>query len=105
MGKGMIKVGVKYCGGCNPRYDRAAFLREAQEKYQDIATFEAAKEDVLYDRLLVISGCTSACANYQHLRYLGEPIMVWEEGHMDRLESLREVEKETISKEKHPVKE
>ena len=86
----MLKVGVKYCGGCNPRFERSTFLKEVQQKYQDIATFEPAKENVDYDRLLVISGCTSACANFQHLHYQGEPIMVWDEEHMDRLESLRE---------------
>ena len=26
-----MKVGVKFCGGCNPRYDRGGLLRKIKE--------------------------------------------------------------------------
>jgi 4-hydroxybutyrate CoA-transferase len=90
----MLKIGVKFCGGCNPRFDRAALFREAQERYKDIAVFEPAKEEVTYDRLLVICGCSSACAGFGHLHYREKPIMVWEEGHIALLKSLPAEEKD-----------
>ena len=43
-----MKIGVRFCGGCNPRYDRGAFYNEIIECYPD-HDFEIAKEGVFYD--------------------------------------------------------
>jgi 4-hydroxybutyrate CoA-transferase len=64
-----LLVGVKFCGGCNPGYDR----RAAYERIRDGVSasmakagaevrFEHAREGVLYDALLVICGCANRCA-------------------------------------------
>ena len=31
-----MTVAVKYCGGCNPRYDRGAALEKLKKRYPDI---------------------------------------------------------------------
>lgn len=85
----MVKVGVKFCGGCNPRFDRSSLLAQIKERYKGVALFEPAREEESYDRLLVISGCPRACAGYGHLHYAGEPIHLWEEGQTGRLEVLQ----------------
>jgi 4-hydroxybutyrate CoA-transferase len=59
-----MKVGVKYCGGCNPRYDRGEFAKRLSSEFRGIIEFENVQEDNKYDALLVISGCSSNCANY-----------------------------------------
>lgn len=60
----MFKIGVRYCGGCNPRYDRGRLVEYIKDKVQH-ADFQNAKEGVSYDALLVVSGCTSMCASYE----------------------------------------
>lgn len=30
-----MKVGIKYCGGCNPRYDRAAYVKVLCARHPD----------------------------------------------------------------------
>lgn len=59
-----MKVGVKFCGGCNPRYDRGAFVNKMFHENQDWQR-EHAEEGENYDLLLVIGGCPSCCASYE----------------------------------------
>ena len=63
-----MKIGVRFCGGCNPRYDRGAFYNEIIECYPD-HDFEIAKEGVSYDHLVVIGGCSSCCAEYRQFTF------------------------------------
>ncbi|WP_053956154.1 hypothetical protein [Inediibacterium massiliense] len=67
-----MKVGVKFCGGCNPRYERRKFLEEIANHFKGHILFEMTKEQEIYDVLLVIGGCSNCCANYQNLRYKKE---------------------------------
>lgn len=69
-----MRVGVKYCGGCNPRYDRVALVhRLMEEQPQDY--FEPAVPGEMYDLLLVICGCQAQCADIQGL--LGRTIQYY----------------------------
>ena len=61
-----MKVGIKYCGGCNPRFNRREIVEKLMDEYSDFS-FEPAIENYLYDIILVINGCLSACANYSSL--------------------------------------
>ena len=71
-----MKVGIKYCGGCNPRYDRAASDRTLCARHPDWE-WEYAQEGVLYDLLLVVGGCASCCARYDQYQYK-EICKIWE---------------------------
>lgn len=61
-----ICIGVKYCGGCNPRYDRTAFLEKIKHLCPEISFFSAAASKE-FDAYLIINGCPSACANIKNL--------------------------------------
>jgi 4-hydroxybutyrate CoA-transferase len=61
-----LKIGIKYCGGCNPRYDRVLFVEELQREFKDF-DFETANTEQVYDALIVVGGCKSCCAD--HKRY------------------------------------
>lgn len=61
-----MKIGIKYCGGCNPRYNRGEEVNKIIEKYPEI-DFEPAKEGAYYDCILIVSGCRSACAGHHTL--------------------------------------
>jgi hypothetical protein len=55
-----LKTGVKFCGGCNPRYDRKAFLKKIEKSMTGYRFTYNLEEE--YDILLIICGCKSACA-------------------------------------------
>ncbi len=55
-------VGIKYCGGCNPRYDRGGLVARLKGALPDV-DFEPVRPDKVYDLLLVVSGCHVACAD------------------------------------------
>jgi hypothetical protein len=58
----MLKVGIKYCGGCNPYYDRVALVKRIESRLQGKVEFvSAANDDV--DLVLAVAGCNTACAD------------------------------------------
>jgi len=61
MGEG-IRVGLKYCGGCNPEYDRVALARHIEESLQGkVAFVKPEREGVRL--ILAVEGCSTACAD------------------------------------------
>ena len=62
-----LMVGIKFCGGCNPRYDRGKALEKIKLQYP-IMNFVLANEHDCYQVLLVMCGCKSACANIKPYR-------------------------------------
>jgi hypothetical protein len=95
----MKRVGVRYCGGCNPRYDRrAAFERVrddvlacAEKKGMELS-IEHAEEGVTYDVLLVVSGCASRCATFAQFGSRAAPVHMWDaDGIVDASERLCEL--------------
>ena len=55
-----MKVYLKYCGGCNPLYDRSVIREKLCGDFPHI-TFTREEKDA--DRALVICGCSRACAS------------------------------------------
>lgn len=62
-----MKIGIKFCGGCNPRYERGEFVKGIKEEFDEGYDFELAEEHKHYDFLLVVGGCTNCCANYENI--------------------------------------
>ncbi len=57
-------VGVKYCGGCNPHYDR----KKAVEKFKasvHVETLEPYRTNIEWDAVIVVCGCATACATVE----------------------------------------
>lgn len=63
----MLKIGVKYCGGCNPLYDRVALVKSIEQKLQGKAVFVAAGTEGV-DLILAVEGCSTACADLSPFR-------------------------------------
>jgi hypothetical protein len=56
------RVRIKYCGGCNPDYDRVALVEEMKERLS--GTVEWASSDADPCGLVVaVHGCETACAD------------------------------------------
>ena len=56
-----LEIGVRYCGGCNPVYDRVAAVRRLQKLLPDIS-FVNAQPGTSYTAALIVCGCSTACA-------------------------------------------
>ena len=62
--KKKMKIGIKYCGGCNPNYDRIKAVTNMKEKLKD-HTFEIYKPGSSYDAAFIVCGCPTACADIE----------------------------------------
>ncbi len=79
-----MKCGVRFCGGCNPRFDRGKVLKEI-EKDVDGVDFVNAVEGEVYDSLLIIGGCPSCCASYDHFNVTGNTYKIWDQNQLERI--------------------
>lgn len=61
------QIGVRYCGGCNPRFDRVALVKRLASFFPQ-ADFPPAAAGTAYDAVLVVCGCPSQCANTADLK-------------------------------------
>jgi len=77
-------VGVKFCGGCNPRYDRGKAFEAIKKQLDGTAEFVIAEEGKEYDYILVIGGCTNCCASHSQYKTINEIIKMWDEDHIER---------------------
>lgn len=86
-----MKCGVKFCGGCNPRFERGEVYRDIKQTIQNI-DFSYASEDEVYDILLVIGGCSSCCASYHQYKVNGDVYKLWDLSQVDGIkEKLAEL--------------
>lgn len=76
--------GVKYCGGCNPRYNRTEFLVKLKKACSGIE-FAYVKPGVVYDHLIVINGCLSRCADITQIQVSGDTYKIADENQLDEL--------------------
>ncbi|MDO5142293.1 MAG: hypothetical protein Q4D31_04665 [Eubacteriales bacterium] len=63
----MLRCAVKFCGGCNPRYDRGAAYAAVRDALSGVATFSYPETGVRYDVLLIIRGCTGCPYLYEEI--------------------------------------
>ena len=55
-------VGIKYCGGCNPEYDRVALVEQIRCVLKGKVEFVSAQSEGV-ELILAVQGCTTACAD------------------------------------------
>ena len=58
----MLKVGIKYCGGCNPYYDRVAQVKRIADRLSGKVKMVGLDHDRI-DLVLGVEGCNTACAD------------------------------------------
>lgn len=64
-----LKVLIKYCGGCNPDYDRVALVDHLKERLKNNIQWvqsDAKEADVI----LLIAGCKTACVKVDQIKDL-----------------------------------
>lgn len=88
-----MKIGLKYCGGCNPKYNRSFIPKRVKEMFPWIQV-EAAEKGISYDWVFVICGCRAECIDVKGFKgskgvfiiYSIEQYMEIEEGLTKELE-------------------
>ena len=60
-----MKVGIKFCGGCNPRYDRRKELTKLQQGMTGVEW--VTDNRVICDYWLVACGCARECVDISRL--------------------------------------
>lgn len=78
-----MTCGVKFCGGCNPRYDRGDALNTIKKHFAGKVDFVIAQEGHTYDCLLIIGGCTNCCASFKQYSWKTQYIKMWDKEHFD----------------------
>lgn len=59
-----MKIGVKFCGGCNPTFDRGEEFNNLKRRFPK-AEFEAYDPNKKYKKLLLICGCERTCLRFR----------------------------------------
>jgi bacterioferritin-associated ferredoxin len=57
-----LRVRLKFCGGCNPHYDRLAVARQIEEGLKGRIRIISSHPDI-FDLVVAIQGCETACAD------------------------------------------
>ena len=64
-----MKFRAKFCGGCNPRYDRGKAYNTLKERLKEKGIdLELANEDEKATMLLLIGGCSNCCPSYKEFK-------------------------------------
>jgi hypothetical protein len=58
----MLKIGIKYCGGCNPGYERVEMIERVQFRFNDRFLF-LHHDDPDIEGVILMSGCPRTCAS------------------------------------------
>jgi len=56
------KIGLKYCGGCTPRYDRVQAVATIKKRLAERVEF-VSYENRDVEGVLVVVGCPTACVD------------------------------------------
>jgi 4-hydroxybutyrate CoA-transferase len=57
----MKRIGIKYCGGCNPSYERVEIVQRAKSQLNHQFHFVHHDQPDI-DAVILICGCQRACA-------------------------------------------
>lgn len=61
-----MKAGIKFCGGCNPRYDRGSQTTGLRERLKEVQ-WVSGDDSQVCDFWLIICGCSRACVSTESL--------------------------------------
>lgn len=59
-------LAVKFCGGCNPDFDRGALAQIIRRELASEVSWVSAQEDT--DLLLIVNGCSTGCADRREVQ-------------------------------------
>ncbi len=69
----MLRIGIKFCGGCNPAFDRVAAVERIKRELEGKAEF-VPLDDETAEMVLAVMGCGNACAELGEIK--GKQIVI-----------------------------
>jgi len=81
------QIGIRYCGGCNPRYDRVGYVRKLQAEYPEFE-FVNARDGEEYEAVLVVCGCLAQCAEHGTLTVRKGKVLLGAADHFKKTEAF-----------------
>jgi hypothetical protein len=60
--KSFLRIGIKFCGGCNPEFDRGLMANRITESLKGKAKMVPLEEGEV-EAVIAIEGCPTACAD------------------------------------------
>jgi hypothetical protein len=78
------KIGIRYCGGCNPHYERVEMIQRVQALVGDRLLFIPHDQQGL-DGLITVNGCPRACGAKGLNQRKGSHLSMTEKGDLNRL--------------------
>lgn len=78
-----MTVNIKYCGGCNPRFDRAEIVRRLKEKFPFHTYLINTREST--DAVVILCGCSAACADVTDCYGVYGRFVLWNESAWESL--------------------
>ena len=70
----MKRIGLKYCGGCNPSYDRVEYVGEIQGVAGNRIEWVPADEGG-FSTLLLVCGCDKQCVEMAEYEETGHRVI------------------------------
>lgn len=80
-----MKIGVKFCGGCNPGYERGNIVKRICAAFPQVE-IEPVREENTYDLILLISGCHAECLSVAAWQLQAPVISIYQERDYERIE-------------------
>jgi len=62
------KIGVKFCGGCNPQINRSRIYKELRQQFPERCGLIQSEPTDLWDVGILLCGCPVACADADEVR-------------------------------------
>ena len=62
-----LKIGIKFCGGCNPYYPRSGAVKKYIEEHPGY-DYEFLNDKEEYDLIVIVCGCMCRCVTHDHLK-------------------------------------
>lgn len=78
-----MTVLIRYCGGCNPRYDRTEIVRRLKERFPGLL-FSYDKEERC-EAAVIVCGCSSACADHVGYNGIYGKMIIWQDQNLEAL--------------------
>lgn len=80
-----MKIGVKFCGGCNPNYERAKIVKRIRMEFPQVA-IEPIQEGNTYDLILLISGCHAECLSVAAWQQIAPTLSIYQEKDYEKIQ-------------------
>ena len=81
-----MKIGIAYCGGCNPRYERTTIVARLREDFAQANIVRAG--EAAADVVVIICGCHVACASHQEVEEGKSKLVLTRAEDYEKLRSL-----------------